>query len=184
VLIVCTVPACCYEPDSVRVLWTGDSGLHWQTLFSGPNPGGEVSWDIPHLISGDYEIRVEDLIDGDVIGVDISDGPFYVGSFSRVTDAADDESQAKMGISITPRPAADRVMISYSLPCDTYVRLCVFDCRGRLVQTLAEGTRQAGSDLLEWRFSDKPESEVSSGIYFIRLQAGDQVATRKVVLIR
>ena len=53
-------------------------------------------------------------------------------------------------------------------------RVTVHDIAGRLVQDLGSST----SDTVTWSTRD-----VSGGVYFVRVRAGDQVATRKVVVV-
>jgi hypothetical protein len=52
------------------------------------------------------------------------------------------------------------------------------------VREVPEFMKPAGSNIVAWDGRDGNSTRVAPGIYFIRLQAGDQVATRKVVLIR
>jgi len=59
------------------------------------------------------------------------------------------------------------------------VRLEVFDVRGRRVETLVSGIRPAGRHEVEWQ----PRG-ARDGVYFVRLDAGGSIATRKLVRIR
>ena len=56
--------------------------------------------------------------------------------------------------------------------------LTVYDVRGRRVTTLYDGPRAAGTH----RF--RLGSDLSSGVYFYRLRAGDKVETRKMILLK
>lgn len=69
--------------------------------------------------------------------------------------------------------------VAYGLPEDSDVDLTVFDVTGRVVERLVRSRVPAGSYSVDWNASGRP-----NGIYFYRLQAGGQVATRKVVLVR
>jgi hypothetical protein len=59
------------------------------------------------------------------------------------------------------------------------VRLSVFDMLGREVAVVANEKREAGYH--EVKFDG---AGLSSGVYFYRLQAGDFVQTRKLLLLR
>jgi hypothetical protein len=59
------------------------------------------------------------------------------------------------------------------------VTLIVFNTRGQLVATLAEGEREAGYH--EVRFD---ESRLASGVYLYRLTAGEYAQTRALILLR
>jgi hypothetical protein len=57
--------------------------------------------------------------------------------------------------------------------------LKVFDVLGREVATLADGVQPAGSHTVLFN-----GSELASGVYLCRLQAGDFSATQKMVLLK
>ncbi|MBM3321279.1 MAG: T9SS type A sorting domain-containing protein [Candidatus Eisenbacteria bacterium] len=60
----------------------------------------------------------------------------------------------------------------------------VFDAGGRLVRTLSGGVLPAGETEIVWDGTDDRGSPVRSGVYFVRLDAGDQTLARKVSLVR
>jgi hypothetical protein len=69
--------------------------------------------------------------------------------------------------------------VEFSVPYSTRVKLNVFDAGGRLVKCLADAAFESGTHCLRW-----DGHEVSSGAYFIRMQAGERQSVSKVVLIR
>jgi len=78
-----------------------------------------------------------------------------------------------------PNPFNPSTTITFSLPSTTYVVLRVFDALGREVSTLASEELPAGSYSRVWQAEN-----VSSGMYFYRLQAGAFSATRKLTVLR
>jgi Secretion system C-terminal sorting domain len=78
-----------------------------------------------------------------------------------------------------PNPFNPSTTIKYELPKSTMVRLSVYDLLGREVSALVNDRRNAG--VHEVKFDG---SGLSSGVYFYRLQAGDFVQTRKLLLTR
>ena len=60
----------------------------------------------------------------------------------------------------------------------------VFDLCGRLVRTLADGEHGTGSHSVLWDGTDANGRQVASGVYMYRMQAGDYVQTRKMVLLK
>jgi hypothetical protein len=62
--------------------------------------------------------------------------------------------------------------------------LRVYDVSGRLVRTLIDEELSPGSYSAVWRGTDEQGNMVSSGIYFLRLEAGDQALAKKVILSR
>ncbi|MFA4839849.1 MAG: T9SS type A sorting domain-containing protein, partial [Candidatus Neomarinimicrobiota bacterium] len=69
--------------------------------------------------------------------------------------------------------------IGYDLPTSATVKLQIFDLTGRLVQTLVDESRPAGSYTAIWNAQN-----VGSGIYFYRLNAGDFTAVKKCVKLK
>jgi len=69
--------------------------------------------------------------------------------------------------------------IRYEPPVRSDVVIMVVDALGRTVRRMELGTRPAGTHELSLDASD-----LSSGVYFYRLEADDFVATRRMVVIR
>jgi hypothetical protein len=85
-------------------------------------------------------------------------------------------------LSCFPNPFNATTTISFTLPRTGTVDLNVYDVTGRLVRNLAGGCNpplQAGEHQIEFDGSDLP-----SGIYFVRMEAGGISQTRKIVLLK
>ena len=78
-----------------------------------------------------------------------------------------------------PNPFNPETVIRFALPASVEVKLVVYDLLGREVKRIAEGTYAAGPH--EVRFSGVG---LASGNYFYRLQAGEQIQTRRMILAR
>jgi hypothetical protein len=78
-----------------------------------------------------------------------------------------------------PNPFNPTTMIQYALPHAANVHLGVYDLLGKEVATLVDGHQDAGSYRAELHASQLP-----SGIYFYRLQAGQFSEVRKLVLLK
>ena len=83
-----------------------------------------------------------------------------------------------------PNPFNPTTTISFGVPSNSHATIKIFDISGSIVRTLADGMRNAGSNEVVWDGRDDSGIEVSSGIYFYRLVAGDFVQTKKMVLLR
>jgi hypothetical protein len=64
------------------------------------------------------------------------------------------------------------------------VSLRVFHVGGSLMRTLVNGWREPGVYSEIWDGRDETGEQLASGVYLLRLEAGDFVATRKIVLLR
>ncbi len=78
-----------------------------------------------------------------------------------------------------PNPFNPTTTIAFSLPQATHVKLTVYNVNGQEVATLVDGQRDAG--VHEVTFD---ASQLASGIYFTRIEAGDFTAVRKMVLMK
>ncbi len=78
-----------------------------------------------------------------------------------------------------PNPFNPSTTISFALPEAGKVTLSVYDVTGRLVTTLVDGHRNAG--VHEVTFD---ASQLASGIYIYRLEAGQFTASGKMVLMK
>jgi len=83
-----------------------------------------------------------------------------------------------------PNPFNPVTTISYSLPEASLVKLTVFDIRGQEVMTLQDATKPPGNYEIQWGGLDQAGNQVSTGVYFARLQAGDISKTIKMVYLR
>jgi hypothetical protein len=78
-----------------------------------------------------------------------------------------------------PNPFNASTSISFSLPEPGDVILTVYDLLGREVETLLDDYHPAGTHQITFDASD-----FASGIYFYRLQAGETVESRRMVLLK
>ncbi len=78
-----------------------------------------------------------------------------------------------------PNPFNPSTTIKYELVTTAEVRLSVYDILGREVSVLVNEKREAG--VYEVKFDG---SNLESGVYFYRLNAGDYVQARKLLLVR
>jgi hypothetical protein len=78
-----------------------------------------------------------------------------------------------------PNPFNPLTAIKYDLPKDSRVNLKVFNILGQEVTTLVNEEQKAGYRSVQWNASN-----VASGVYFYRIQAGDFIASKKLLLLR
>jgi len=86
--------------------------------------------------------------------------------------------------SIHPNPFNPQTTVQFALVAPQHVRVAIYDVRGALVRRLADQSMPAGDHSLVWNGLDDGGRTTSSGIYFVRLIAGNVVETRKVVMLK
>ena len=79
----------------------------------------------------------------------------------------------------SPNPFNSSTTIRYELRTTRFVSLKVYDIAGRLVQTLVEEWREAGSHFVTF-----DGSRLAAGVYLVRLQAGEFTGVQKLVLLK
>ncbi len=78
-----------------------------------------------------------------------------------------------------PNPFNPSTSIKYSLPEGARVKLTIYDLLGNEVETLVDEFKPAGTYSVKFN-----GSELTSGIYIYRMQAGDFVSTKRMALIK
>ncbi len=83
-----------------------------------------------------------------------------------------------------PNPFMGFTTIKFAIPEPMHVQMAVYDVRGRLVAEIIDSRMEAGVHTAQWNGTDRHGARVASGLYFCRLIAGEQVRTRKMMLLR
>ena len=83
-----------------------------------------------------------------------------------------------------PNPFAGDTRMQLTLPTAERVLARVYNPAGRLVKTLVDAPLPAGEYFVPWDGTDERGMRVASGVYFVRLEAGADRASRMVVLLR
>jgi N-formylglutamate amidohydrolase len=83
-----------------------------------------------------------------------------------------------------PNPFNPSTILEYEIPETSEVELNVYDMQGRLVNSLVENSRTVGRYKAHWNGTDDEGRQVSTGMYFARLQAGGYSSVVKMVYLR
>ena len=120
------------------------------------------------------------------------DDHLYVGAFhgslyktvmpTTISTAIDGETERPEGFRLDqnyPNPFNPSTTIRFALPRTSDVSLRLYDVLGRQVAEIVRGTMAAGNHQVSFDASDLP-----SGAYLYRLEAGVHLHTRTMVLLR
>ena len=114
---------------------------------------------------------LDGIIESNTIVVSVDDEPANIPDKLRLHPAY-------------PNPFNPSTTISFDLDVRSSLSLKIFDMLGREVITLFQGTLDRGNHSFKWNGRNKDGKQVSSGVYFSQLQAGDLLRIRKVTFIK
>jgi hypothetical protein len=83
-----------------------------------------------------------------------------------------------------PNPFNPSTNIRFSVPQEGPVKIEVYDVRGSLVKTILDEAVRPGNKEVVWDGTNLSGSRVASGMYLYRMQAGDFVAMKKMILLK
>jgi hypothetical protein len=83
-----------------------------------------------------------------------------------------------------PNPFNPSTNIRYGVPHDSHVSLVIYNVLGQKVNGLVDMQRSAGRYDVVWDGRDDAGQSVGTGVYFYRLQAGETVLVKKMLLLK
>jgi len=121
--------------------------------------GGSVNW-----IIDDIYIHTDPNLVGTI------DGPAFPKEFSLVQNY--------------PNPFNPVTRIRFAVPIETHVNIDIYDLKGRSVCSLLDSHKEPGYYEILWDGTNGAGTQVSTGVYFCRLKAGDYRKTIKMVKVK
>ncbi len=97
---------------------------------------------------------------------------------------SDDFADAFSFEPVSPNPFREQTSIQYTLPQSSHVQLVIYDALGRQVKTLVDASQDAGAHTLIWDGCDDAGKQLSSGIYFLKFEAGEFSHKARLVILR
>jgi flagellar hook assembly protein FlgD len=91
---------------------------------------------------------------------------------------------SKNTLSVVPNPFSNSTNISFSLSQSQKVSVQIFDMQGRSIKTLVDAQTEAGTHQLTWNARNDNGSAVVTGIYLLKIQAGNFVETKKIWVVK
>lgn len=188
-----TYNANAYDPDDDVILDDAgitvipDCGSVTGTRISGNGTSTGV-WEIKFYTlgcdSGNYQVvvAIEDTLGA--TGYDTT----YMSLAQKGPSDVDEEGSGKItAFSLKqnyPNPFNPVCNIEYALPADCHVVLTVYNVMGQKVKVLVNEYQSKGQKSAQWNGKDDQNQNVTSGLYFYKLRAGDFLQAKKMLLIK
>ena len=83
-----------------------------------------------------------------------------------------------------PNPFNPSTTIEFNLESPQSVELEVYNVAGEGIQTITRGQMTAGLQAVVWNGTDQLGNRVESGVYMLRLKAGERIETKKILLVK
>jgi len=181
-----------FDQASVRV---SNNGSDWVTVWTNETEIADYSWqemmlDISAVADGQATVYLRWTmgptdVGWQFCGWNIDDIELWAIEADPVTAAGEGDTPPAFGLTTAyPNPFNPVTNIEFALERGGPVNLAVYDLQGRRVAVLLQASRPAGRYSAVWNGTDDNGRSVSAGVYFLRLEAGAQVDTRKVVLVK
>ena len=83
-----------------------------------------------------------------------------------------------------PNPFNPVTTIRYDLSKESFVDVTIYDMLGNVVHNLVNANESSGYKSVQWNATNNQGEPVSAGVYLYKIQAGDFVDTKKMILLK
>ncbi|MEL1226841.1 MAG: T9SS type A sorting domain-containing protein, partial [Candidatus Neomarinimicrobiota bacterium] len=83
-----------------------------------------------------------------------------------------------------PNPFNPITNISYDLLEESFVNITIYDMLGNVVNNLVNANQSSGYRSVHWNATNTQGEPVSAGVYLYKIQAGNFVDTKKMILLK
>ena len=83
-----------------------------------------------------------------------------------------------------PNPFNPITTLEYDLPKDSFVDITIYDMLGNVVNNLVNTNQSSGYKTVQWKATNNQGEPVSAGVYLYKIQTGDFVYTKKMMLLK
>jgi serine protease len=108
-------------------------------------------------------------------------------NYNGVATGIEESSAVPSSFSLTqnyPNPFNATTLIQFSMKKDGEATLSIYDLLGRQIKVINSGHIAAGNHTFTWNGTDKSGVIVNSGVYFYRLESGEGILTKSMILLK
>lgn len=170
-------PGINYDYATVKYNTNGDT--IWIARYNGPTNGED----------GAHSLVVDDLANVYITGrsSNLGFGLDYATIKYTQTSGIEEYLYGEIGCDILkciPNLSRSQLTIYYSVPNEQFISIEIFDIAGRLLKTVVQDIKGAGSYYVIWNGKDNHADEVSSGIYFCIMKNSQYAVCKKIFIAR
>ena len=191
--VATTAPDTVIQPGEFLVLWfTGDANGF-------PEIDSKLSSDGETIYAADSSGTAVFSLDFGVQDEDVSYGRYPDGSDSwqqmNPTPGVTNTNELGLDDDVTipeqytlhqnyPNPFNPRTSVRYDLPDNERVNIIIYDMLGRQVKQLVDEYQDAGFKSIIWDATNDFGKPAATGVYLCKIQAGEYMQTKKMVLLK
>ena len=191
--VATTAPDTVIQPGEFLVLWfTGDANGF-------PEIDSKLSSDGETIYAADSSGTAVFSLDFGAQDEDVSYGRYPDGSDSwqqmNPTPGVTNTNELGLDDDVTipeqytlhqnyPNPFNPRTSIRYDLPDNERVNIIIYDMLGRQVKQLVDEYQDAGFKSIIWDATNDFGKPAATGVYLCKIQAGEYMQTKKMVLLK
>jgi hypothetical protein len=164
----------------VKIELSINNGASWTEIIDSVPSSGLYNWFVPKSPSIQSLIKITHL--NDLTSYDISDSIFTIKDISDVEENLL-PNEYKL-LDNYPDPFNPSTKIKYQIPELSFITIKIYDILGNEIVTLVNDEKPAGSYEVEFDSNSGNVQNLTSGIYFYKLQTGNFVETKKMILLK
>ncbi|MDD3050172.1 MAG: FlgD immunoglobulin-like domain containing protein [Candidatus Cloacimonetes bacterium] len=160
------IPTYMYIDDDLEVLENGD--LKVNLMFFDDNSFGSFVQE-----------------NGENLGGNIMYSSFRITPFTSDTDDNNNQASPNINkISNYPNPFNPETTISYNVEKAGNVKVTVYNLKGQFIKTLSNEYVTIGEQTVTWNGTDENGKDVSSGVYFYKVETPTSTNMNKMLLLK
>ena len=163
------------DVEYVKLEYSINNGATWSTIIDSTASLGIYLWTVPSILTTQARVKISDI--SLALISDISDGPFRINYLVSVDDS-DPVTEFNL-MQNYPNPFNPSTLIRYSIEKEGLVQLKIFDMLGREMKILVNSYQQAGTYEVMLNGSN-----LSSGIYYYKLDSNNRSMIKKLILLK
>jgi hypothetical protein len=165
--------------DVIRVEFSSDNGKTWNIIIDKKEENQEIGydWKIPNVSSDLCHIRVTDL--DKPAYTNMSYLPFTITGPSGISDSGNLQPENFITASCYPNPFNPYTTIRYYVPTAGKVKISIHNALGQKIRQFDRGVESRG--IHEMRMDGR---DLTSGVYFYRIERGAKEVTGRMLLMK